>query len=133
MATPVSMTSPTPYWSSSSMNSPVRKSRTIVWAPNARAMPTTPAPAISGASSIPSSPRAVSSAIVHTTALTTLRSTTPIVCARWMRRTLGISSELSSSASPVRRRRVSILDSVSPVSSRRTMRLMTWCPSRTTT
>ena len=43
VAKPVSMTSPTPYWSSRIMKTPVRKSLIRLWAPKPTAMPTTPA------------------------------------------------------------------------------------------
>ena len=42
-------TSPTPYWFSRIMNTPDRKSRTIVWAPKPIAIPAIPALASSGA------------------------------------------------------------------------------------
>ena len=54
LATPRSTTSPMPYWSSISMNSPVMQSLTRFWAPKPMATPAIPAPAISGARSSPS-------------------------------------------------------------------------------
>ena len=53
MASPVSMTSPTPYWSSRIMKIPDRKSLTRLWAPKARATPPTLAEASSGPSGMP--------------------------------------------------------------------------------
>ena len=58
-ASPTSTTSPIPNWSSISMNSPLRQSLTRLWAPKPRATPAIPAPAISGARSMPSSPRMI--------------------------------------------------------------------------
>ncbi len=49
LASPRSTTSPTPYWSSTSMNMPDRKSRTRFCAPKATATPSTPAEASTGA------------------------------------------------------------------------------------
>ena len=53
MASPVSMTSPTPYWSSRIMKMPERKSLTRLWAPKPSATPPTPAEASSGAEGMP--------------------------------------------------------------------------------
>ncbi len=63
VASPTSITSPTPYWSSASMNRPERKSFTSAWEPKPRATPTTPAPAMSGARLMLTSERAVSTAM----------------------------------------------------------------------
>ena len=48
IASPVSMTSPTPYWSSMIMKTPERKSLTRLCAPKPSATPATPADASSG-------------------------------------------------------------------------------------
>jgi len=55
-ASPVSMTSPTPYWSSMIMKMPAMTSLTRLCAPKASAIPPTPADASSGASGTPGSP-----------------------------------------------------------------------------
>ena len=78
--------SPTPYWSSSSMNMPDRKSRTRFCAPNPTAMPSTPAEASIGASATPNSASTITNATSRTTAETIERSTEPIVWARCARR-----------------------------------------------
>ena len=57
---PTSMMSPTPYWSSTRMKIPARKSFTRLWAPKPSATPAMPAPAMSGPRLMPSSPRTVS-------------------------------------------------------------------------
>ena len=63
-ASPRSMMSPTPYWSSTSMKMPERKSFTRLCAPKPRAMPTMPALATSGPRLMPSSPRIVTPAML---------------------------------------------------------------------
>ena len=74
-ARPTSTESPTPYWSSTSMNIPDKKSLTIDWAPNPTATPTIPAPAISGPRFIPISPSEMSTATVQITKLAILERT----------------------------------------------------------
>ena len=49
VASLTSITSPTPYWSSSIMNMPDRKSLTMFWAPKPTATPTSEVPAMNGA------------------------------------------------------------------------------------
>ena len=82
VATPASMRSPTPYWSSMSMKMPDRKSLTRLWAPKPRATPAMPAPAMSGPRATPSSPRIRMTAIVQMTMLAIERSTRARVWAR---------------------------------------------------
>ena len=101
VATPVSMTSPTPNWSSISMNMPERKSRTRDCAPNPSAIPAMPAPAIRGARLIPSVSSTDSTAIDQITMVMRLRTTAPIVSARWVRRACDI-GPVSTSATPPR-------------------------------
>jgi hypothetical protein len=84
------------------MNSPDRKSLTRVWEPKPSATPRIPAPAISGASSIPTSPKISSRATPKTTAVTMERRTVASASMRWVARS-EISS-VSSSAFGVRRR-----------------------------
>jgi hypothetical protein len=74
--------SPTPYWSSSSMNMPDRKSRTRFWAPKPSATPTMPAEARTGPSATPNSARIITTAIAPTRTELAERSTEPIVRAR---------------------------------------------------
>ena len=83
IASPVSMTSPTPYWSSRIMKMPLRKSLTRLCAPKPSATPTTPAEARSGPSGRPNVDMTVSSARVTMTNVEVLLSTAPIVPARW--------------------------------------------------
>ena len=78
--------SPTPYWSSSSMNMPERKSRTRFCAPKPIASPTMPAEARIGASATPNSARIIATATAPTRNELADRSTEPIVRARWARR-----------------------------------------------
>ena len=78
--------SPTPYWSSSSMNRPAIRSLTRLCAPKPSATPTMPALASSGPRLKPNSPITSSAAMVNTTAVTKLRSTDPIASARCRRR-----------------------------------------------
>jgi hypothetical protein len=82
VATPASMRSPTPYWSSTSMKMPERKSLTRLWAPKPRATPAMPAPAMSGPRATPSSPRIMMTAIVQMTVVAIERRTRPRVWAR---------------------------------------------------
>ena len=96
-ASPRSTTSPMPNWSSISMNSPARQSLTTFWAPNPRATPAIPAPAISGARSMPSSPRTRNRAITQMSTVTVEAITVEIEVARADRR--GISTASSSAAS----------------------------------
>src|SRR6478735_2717805 len=88
IASPVSITSPTPYWSSMIMNTPERKSLTRLCAPKPSATPATPADASSGASGMPSRAMIVSTARVTTTKVTMLRSSDPTVSTRWRWRSL---------------------------------------------
>ena len=83
LAWPTSTMSPTPYWSSSSMNMPERKSLTRFCAPKPTAMPTMPAEARIGARSTPNSPSTMIAAMIPTTAEQSDRSTEPSVRARW--------------------------------------------------
>src|SRR5665647_81493 len=83
IASPVSMTSPTPYWSSRIMKMPLRKSLTRLCAPKPNATPTTPADARSGPSGRPNVDMTVSSARVKMTNVDVLLRTAPIVPARW--------------------------------------------------
>src|SRR5579884_2046939 len=103
VATPASITSPTPYWSSASMKMPLRKSRTRLCAPKPIATPTIPAPATIGPRATPSASSTLMSAIAHTTTATMLASSAPIVSARCARRTFGI-GPVSSQDNPARRR-----------------------------
>ena len=88
MASPVSMTSPTPYWSSMIMNTPDRKSLTRLCAPKPSATPATPAEASNGPRGMPSSAMIVRMASVATVRVTTLRSSEPTVSTRWRWRSL---------------------------------------------
>ena len=83
---PASITSPIPYWSSASMNTPARKSETRSCAPKPTASPMIPAPAISGARLIPNTPRIMNTAMVSTITLARLRSSVPRASARVARR-----------------------------------------------
>ena len=78
--------SPTPYWSSSSMNRPAIRSLTRVCAPKPSATPAMPALASRGARSKLNSSRIIRTAMPKTNAVTRLRSTEPIASARWRRR-----------------------------------------------
>jgi hypothetical protein len=82
MASPVSITSPTPYWSSRIMKMPERKSLTRLWAPKPRATPPTPAEASTGPSGIPMIDMTVRTVTVATTNVTMLRRIEPIVRVR---------------------------------------------------
>ena len=82
IASPVSMTSPTPYWSSTIMKMPDRKSLTRLCAPNPSATPPTPAEASSGPSGRPSSPITVRIAIAEMANVDVLLRIAPIVAAR---------------------------------------------------
>src|SRR6478735_6820352 len=64
---PVSMTSPTPYWSSTIMKTPDRKSLTRLCAPKASATPPTLAEASIGPSGIPTRERTVRAVMPSTT------------------------------------------------------------------
>jgi hypothetical protein len=79
---PTAMASPTPYWSSAMMKKPDKKSRTRLWAPNPRAAPMTVAPARMGVRLIPSAPRIMRPAMVHTTARQRLVMSAPMVSTR---------------------------------------------------
>ena len=87
-ASPTSTMSPTPNWSSTSMKMPERKSFTRLWAPKPSATPAIPAPAMSGPSWTPNSPRTTSTTRVPMTALAMLRRTAPMVSARCRARAL---------------------------------------------
>jgi hypothetical protein len=82
LASPTSTMSPTPYWSSTRMKIPARKSFTRLWAPKPMATPARPAPAMSGPRLMPSSPRIVMRARPQITNDATERSTAPSVAAR---------------------------------------------------
>ena len=103
LASPASMASPTPYWSSRIMNIPFRKSFTTFCAPKPSATPTTPALAMSGPRSKPSSASTIDVATVNTVMEVTLRSTEPMVSVRWRRRS--VSSGAASTTSPESRPR----------------------------
>src|SRR6476661_6497455 len=108
VASPVSMTSPTPYWSSRIMKIPDRKSLTRLCAPNPRATPPTPAAASTGARLIPTMSSTVRMATNATMKVTTLRSSEPIVRVRWRCRSWAApvawaSTRLAREVSPVRR------------------------------
>ena len=113
VATPASTTSPTPNWSSMSMNMPERKSRTSDCAPNPRATPAMPAPAIRGARLMPSASRIVSTAMDQIVMVIRLRTTAPMVSARWVRRACDIGPVSTSATPPVYRRQ--LLDSTAEV------------------
>ena len=106
-ATPVSITSPTPYWSSMIMKIPERKSFTSDCAPKPTATPMMLAPMPIAARFTSSVSRTITSAVAQISAATMLRSTAPIVSARSARRMFG-TGEVSSSDTPVRRRSLSI-------------------------
>ena len=97
-----STTSPTPNWSSARMNSPFRKSLTSDCEPNAMATPTTPAPAISGATSTPTSERTMNAASSRIANPATLRRMLVSASRRWSPRM--IDSGVSTSVPGARRR-----------------------------
>ena len=78
--------SPTPYWSSRVMKIPARKSRTRFCAPNASATPAIPAEASSGATSMPSSARISTAAMLTTRNELIDLSNEPMAMVRWARR-----------------------------------------------
>ena len=82
LASPASMMSPTPYWSSMSMKMPERKSLTRDWAPKPMATPAMPAPAMSGPRFTPSSPSIMTTAIDQMAMLAIDRMTWARVWAR---------------------------------------------------
>lgn len=82
-ATPASMVSPTPYWSSRIMKTPERKSVTRLRAPKPIATPATPADASSGARLISKAPRTIRAAVPRMAKLATERSTEPMAWERW--------------------------------------------------
>src|SRR6478735_1175897 len=84
---PVSMTSPTPYWSSTIMKTPDRKSLTRLCAPKASATPPTLAEASIGPSGMPTSDRTVRAVMPSTTNVVMLLSRAPIVWVRCTCRT----------------------------------------------
>ncbi len=86
MATPRSTASPMPYWSSISMKKPATQSFTRFCAPKPRAMPAMPAPAISGARSMPTSPSTSRMATTQMTTDAVLATTLAIDVARAVRR-----------------------------------------------
>src|SRR5262249_8746344 len=84
-ASPTSMTSPTPYWSSSSMKMPDRKSLTRFCAPKPNATPAIPAVARIGARLMPSSLRTsidVSPSMVNETMLRRIEAMVSARCRR---------------------------------------------------
>ena len=83
---PTSMTSPTPYWSSSSMKIPARKSCTRFCAPNPMATPRTPALASTGARFSPMSPRIMTAAMPKMVSDAALLRIAPSAVARCCRR-----------------------------------------------
>lgn len=95
LASPASIRSPTPYWSSSSMNMPLSTSVTRLRAPKPIATPRIPALAIRGPSSMLSWESTISAAVPSTRTEAAERSTEPMAAARWMRR-----SGLASRAEP---------------------------------
>ena len=86
VASPASMTSPTPYWSSSSMKIPDKKSRTRLCAPKPMARPRTPALASTGARFRPRSPAMVTAAMPKMSTDAALRRIEPRALARCRRR-----------------------------------------------
>ena len=100
-ATPASITSPTPYWSSRIMNTPERKSVTRFRAPKPTATPATPALASSGARLMSSTDSTVSAAVPMITNEATLRSTEPIASLRCRRRSALTSSPPSALVWPL--------------------------------
>ena len=82
VASPTSITSPTPYWSSMSMKMPLSRSRTSDCAPKPTATPTIPAPAINGPRLMSNSPRSIMKVTTPTTAEAMLLNRTPRVLAR---------------------------------------------------
>ncbi len=88
VTSPKSTVSPTPYWSSRSMNVPERKSFTRLCAPKPSATPAMPADARNGAMFTPSSVRTMSTIVAPMTMFAVERSTEPTVRARWARRAL---------------------------------------------
>lgn len=81
-ATPASIVSPTPYWSSRIMNTPERKSVTRLRAPKPIATPATPAEASSGARLIWNAESTIRAAVPRMMKLATERSTEPIAWER---------------------------------------------------
>jgi hypothetical protein len=104
------MTSPTPYWSSTTTKMPARKSLIRFWAPKPRATPAIPAEARIGPSDTPISPRIITIAVVKTMTDTPLLRTEPSAWVRCIRR------------SPARAR------AGSTVTARRWSRLSRSCP-----
>ena len=86
LASPRSTTSPTPYWSSASIEMPARKSFTSVCAPNPSATPTTPAEASRGPTSTCRIPRISTTTRAPTMNVAPEPSAEPIVLARCARR-----------------------------------------------
>lgn len=85
VATPASISSPTPYWSSRIMKTPERKSVTRLRAPKPMATPATPALASSGARLIFRTESTVRAAVPMITKEATLRSTEPMASERCLR------------------------------------------------
>ncbi len=91
-ATPASILSPTPYWSSRIMNTPDRKSVTRFRAPKPIATPATPALASSGPRLMPRAPSTISPAVPRIRNEATERRTEPIASERCRRRSALTSS-----------------------------------------
>ena len=128
-ASPVSMTSPTPYWSSTIMKIPDRKSLTRLCAPKPRATPPTSTEASNGPSGISSSAATVRVATVTTAMVTRLCSSEPIVRVRWRCRSLARPIAWASARpAPAGSAMRSACRLVAPA----TTRSMTWCSSRIT-
>ncbi len=82
VVSPTVMTSPTPYWSSSRIEMPARKSPTRFCAPKPSATPSTPALATIGARLIPKSPRIVIPAMPKIRIVDALLRIDPSACDR---------------------------------------------------
>ena len=123
-ASPVSMTSPTPYWSSTIMNIPDTKSLTSDCEPNPTATPTMLAPMPIAARFTAIVSRIITNEVAQIIAATMLRRIAPIVSARSARRTFG-TGEVSSNAMPVACRMREMRCAASSRASRLTMRRIT--------
>ncbi len=86
IASPRSISSPTPYWSSKIMKIPARKSLTRLCAPKPRASPRIPALATIGAMSTPTSARTMVVTTARITPVMRLLRRLPIALARCTRR-----------------------------------------------
>jgi hypothetical protein len=119
VASPRSTVSPTPYWSSTRMKMPDRKSRTRLCEPNPSATPMIPAPAMSGPRLMPNSPRTMKMATVQIANDARLRSTVDSASTRCVERTLISPVSVSSIDIGVRRRAAPIRSRSPPEARRR--------------